>query len=98
MKENVNYKKPDRIGKTMEEPAPAERICKAIVSNCIALNIRAQKSTESKVVAVLDAGQRLFVDINYPLDYDVPEWVLVHNWNGVEGYAKAEFLTFVEEW
>ena len=56
--------------------------------NADALRLRAEKSTSSTILAVLQKGTQVSV-----LDASDPEWVQVKTQSGLVGYMSAEYLT-----
>lgn len=60
-----------------------------VVSDCAALNIREDCSTNAKVVAVVKRGAVLEIDSANCED----DWLAVYTESGVEGFCMAQYVT-----
>ena len=98
-----NYSKPNKNNRQNRKPVeevgnvvPVEehvepKFVEGIVTNCIALNIRKNPSTDADVIHVADAGCRVMID----LEHSVDEWYRVVKIfdEEVYGFCMKDFVT-----
>ena len=63
-------------------------VAKGVVANCAKLNVRAKASVKADVVAILNAGDEVSIDV----DKSTEEWFKIRTVDGVKGYCMRKFV------
>lgn len=63
-------------------------VATGVVANCAKLNVRSNPSTNGDVVAVLNADDKISIDV----DKSTEEWFKIRTADGVKGYCMKKFV------
>lgn len=93
---NETLIKQDTLGeaKSSDEKEPElnkEKIYIGIVFNCKRLNVREKDSKDSKVICVINQGDKVKISPLENVDVD-DNWAHVELSNGIKGYVMGEFI------
>lgn len=64
-------------------------VAKGIVAKCAKLNVRSKPSTDGDVVVVLEAGDKVSIDVDKSTD----EWFKICTEKGVKGFCMKKFVS-----
>lgn len=64
-------------------------VATGVVANCAKLNIRSKPSIDGDVVTVLNAGDKISIDVDKSTD----EWLKIRTADGVKGYCMKKFVS-----
>lgn len=63
-------------------------VAKGVVANCAKLNVRAKDNINGDVVAILNAGDEVSIDV----DKSTKDWFKIRTADGVKGYCMKKFV------
>lgn len=90
--ENKTVTDTDVIVETIENKSVVESntgaVGKGVVANCTKLNVRSKPSKSADVVTVLDANDKITIDV----DESTEDWFKICTAGGVKGYCMRKFV------